>query len=115
MIYEWLNRKTNKDLDNIVLFPNRENYRFILVVQGEESNLEDCLKSFRAILKKTLRLGMVFSMGETTCLLEDLKYSYREAREAILNGETRDNIDYIKYYTPIETHTNTDTHTHTPP
>lgn len=103
LIYEWLNRKINKDLENIVLFPNRENYRFILVLQGDEGNIEDYLKSFKAILKKTLRLDMMFSIGEMTSLLEDLKYSYREANEAILNGETRNNIDYIKYYTPIET------------
>lgn len=103
LIYEWLNRKVNKDLDNIVLFPSRENYRFIFVMQGDKENIEGYLKSFRTILKKTLRLHMVFSMGEITSRLEDLKYSYREAREAILNGETRNNIDYIKYYTPIET------------
>ena len=103
LIYEWLNRKVNKDLSKVALFPNREDYRFILVVQGDEENLEDHLKSFRIILKKTLRLNMVFSMGESTSLLEDLKYSYREAREAILNGETRNDVEFIKYYTPVET------------
>nr|WP_300006083.1 PucR family transcriptional regulator [Tissierella sp.] len=103
LIYEWLNRKINKDLNNVALFPNREDYRFILVVQNDSKDIEEYLKSFRTILKKTLRLDTVFSMGENTSLLEDLKYSYREAREAVLNGETRNNIDYIKYYTPIET------------
>ena len=103
LIYEWLNRKVNKDLNNVILFPNREEYGFILLVQDGNEVPEKSLKSFRAILQKTLRLDMVFSMGEKTSLLEDLKYSYREAKEAVLNGETRNNIDYIKYYTPIET------------
>lgn len=103
LIYGWLNRKVIKDLNKVALLPNRSDYRFILIVQGEEDLIEGSLKSFRDILKKTLRLDIQFSMGEKTSLLEDLKYSYREANEAILNGETRNDIDYIKYYTPIET------------
>lgn len=102
LIYNWLDDKIDRNMENCVLFPDKEMSNFIILICGEVKDLEKKLSSYRKVLQNTLRLDIIFSVGNKVAKLEDLRYSYREAQKALLDGTIKNNMDFIKYYKPLE-------------
>lgn len=103
LIYNWLDKKLKKDMEKSILFPDVENYDYIILLQDTNSNLINRLVSYRLILQKTLQLDMNFYVGNVVQDINLIKYSYKEAIESMESGETRDNINFIKYYNQLDT------------
>lgn len=103
LIYNWLKEKLSNDMPSIVLFPDRDSYNFIILVQDYYSNLIERLSSYRQVLQKTLNLDINFFMGNIVQDLNSVKHSFKESIEAMKYGETRDGIDFIKYHKKLET------------
>lgn len=102
LIYNWLDNKVKKDSNSCVLFPDRENFYFILILCGDNEDFEEQLSRYRRVLQKTLMLDIQFSIGNKVSKLEDLKYSYGESKDAISKATTKNDIDFIRYYKPLE-------------
>ena len=103
LIYNWLKDKLSRDIPSSILFPDRENYHFIILVQDYHINLLDRLSSYRNILQKTLNLDICFFMGNLVQDIASIKDSFNESIEAIKYGEIRDGVDFIKYHKKLET------------
>lgn len=103
LIFNWLKEKLSIDIPSSILFPDRESYHFIILVQDYHLNLIDRLKSYRRVLKKTLNLDINFFMGNIVQDISSIKYSFKESIQAMKHGEIRDGIDFIKYHKRLET------------
>lgn len=103
LIYNWLDKKLEKDFKGCILFPDIQKYDYIILLQGSESNLINRLVSYRLILQKTLQLDMDFYMGNIVQDVNLIKYSYKEAVESMQFGKTENNISFIKYYNQLDT------------
>ncbi len=103
LIYNWLNDKLAKDIESSILFPDRDNYNFIILVQDYHINLIERLKSYREILQKTLSLDVSFFMGNIVQNLDSINYSLKESLAAMKHSTTRNNIDFIRYHKKLET------------
>lgn len=104
LIYNWIDTKLSKHIGNSILFPDRKNYRYIILLQNPSSNLVNRLVFYREILQKTLRLDMNFFMGNPVQSISSIDLSYQEALEAIEFGESRGDIDFIQYYSKLNTY-----------
>lgn len=97
LVFSWLKDKLERDLDGALVFPDRESYEYIILLQSPISDLEKKLSGYRKILKKTLQLGINYYVGHRVQGIGFIQYSYKEAREAIKYGEVREGLDYIRY------------------
>lgn len=103
LIYNWLDEKLSKDIDHSILFSDIGNFNYIILLQNPKENIINRLISYRSILQKTLKLDMNYYMGNTVQDINSIRYSYKEAVEAIEFGKTRDTIEFIKYYNQFGT------------
>lgn len=103
LIYDWLDIKLSKNIKNAILFPDTKNYNYIILLQNPIDNLIERLTSYREILKKTLQLDTTFSIGNQVQSIESIRLSYQEASEALTFGETKKGLDFIKYYSQLDT------------
>ena len=103
LIYNWLNEKLLSDASSTILFPDRENFYYIILLQDFKDNLIDRLTSYRKILQKTLKLNINYYIGKIVQDLNSIKYSYKEAMDSIKFGKTKDDIEFIKYYNQLGT------------
>ena len=103
LIYHWLKDKLSKEIVSSILFPDRQNYTFIILVQDYHMNLIERLASYRKILQKTLCLDMCFFMGNIVQDLDSIKHSLKESIGAMKYSETKNNIDFIRYHKKLET------------
>lgn len=101
LIYNWLNEKLLSDASSTILFPDRENFYYIILLQDFKDNLIDRLTSYRKILQKTLKLNINYYIGKIVQDLNSIKYSYKEAMDSIEFGKTKDDIEFIKYYNQL--------------
>jgi purine catabolism regulator len=98
-VYEWLKHDLLKNYhSNVVLLPDIENYRYVLIIQGNVSDLADKMRYYHDKLLEMLQVNVIFSYGNRMSEIEAIKYSYSEALESYHMGEERNNIPYIKYY-----------------
>jgi purine catabolism regulator len=98
-IYEWMKRDLFKNYhSNVVLLPDIENYRYVLLIQGNINELTEKLRYYHDKLLEMLQVNAIFSYGNRMSEIESIKYSYSEALESYHAGEERNNIPYIKYY-----------------
>lgn len=104
LIYNWIEEKLAKHIKDSILFPDRKNYRYIILLQRPSSNLINRLVFYREILQKTLRLDMEFFIGNQVQTINSIYLSYEEALEAIEFGEPRGDIPFIKYYSKLDTY-----------
>lgn len=103
LIYNWLDIKLEKDIKKSILFPDIDKYDYIILLQDNVPNLISKLVSYRLILQKTLQLDMNFYVGNVVQDINLIKYSYKEAIESMESGETKNNINFIKYYNQLDT------------
>lgn len=103
LIYNWLKNKLSKDIEGAILFPNRGKYEYIFLLQKPHDDLINRLTTYRDILHKTLQLNMNYFIGNPVQDIGSIQYSYREALETMEFGESKDNIDFIKYYLQMDT------------
>lgn len=103
LVFNWLRDKLEKDLTGALLFPNRDNYEYVILLQRPLNDLAQSLSNYRNILNKTLKLKINYYLGHRVQSIASIQFSYGEAREAIKYGEIRDSIDYIKYFSQMDT------------
>lgn len=103
LIFNWLDNKLSKDIEDSILFPNRTNYEYTILLQSSKEDLVDRLTSYREVLLKTLKLDISFFVGNVVQDINSIKYSFREAQEAMQFGQSKDDKNFIKYYQQINT------------
>lgn len=103
LIFKWLDNKLSKDIKQYVLFPDREKYVYIILLQKPVNNLIERLSSYKDILQNTLQLDMNFFVGDIAQDISSIKYSYRDALNAKEFGSIKDNIKFIKYNNKLNT------------
>lgn len=103
LIYNWLDEKLSKDIKDFILFPDRENYDYVVLLQKPSDNLIERLISYREVLQNTLRLDMNFYIGKDVQDINSIKNSYTDAMEAIEFGTTKDHINFIKFNDQLDT------------
>lgn len=103
LIYNWLKAKLAKDIKGALLFPDRTKGEFIILLQEPTENWIDRLSSYRHILHRTLRVDLHFFVGNHVQSISSIAYSYREALEAVEFGETRNGVEFIRYYHQMDT------------
>jgi purine catabolism regulator len=103
LIYEWLKEKIESRYeDEVALLPDVNSYNLILIIQNQDFPLEENFKAYRTIIYKTLNLELVFGVGTEVTSSLNLKNTYSHAKNALEKGNIKNDIDFIKYYTPLE-------------
>ncbi|AKN32233.1 hypothetical protein Ccar_15740 [Clostridium carboxidivorans P7] len=98
-IYEWLQKDILKNYHNsIILVPEIENYRYVLLIQDNDNDLEEKLRYYHDRLLEMLQVKVTFSYGNRVSEIEAIKYSYYGALESYQVGEERDDISFIKHF-----------------
>lgn len=103
LVFNWLDEKLSKDIKNHILFPDRESFDYIILLQKSSDKLIDRLVSYRKVLQNTLQLDMNFYMGKSVKDINSIKDSYRDGIDAIEFGTVKDNIGFIKYNDQLDT------------
>lgn len=103
LIYQWLEDKIQSHhKDRVTLIPDMKNFNLVLIIQDEDFPLEKTFISYRDIIYKTLNLELIFGIGIKVFNSLNLKNSYLQAKNALNKGEVKDDINFIKYYVPLE-------------
>jgi purine catabolism regulator len=98
-IYEWLKKDLLKNYhSSIILLPEIENYRYVLLIQGNASDLIEKLRYYHDRLLEMLQVKVTFSYGNRVSEIEAIKYSYFGALESYEMGEERNDVSFIKYF-----------------
>lgn len=102
LIYEWLKEKIeSRYKDEVILLPDVKNFNLILIIQDIDFPLEENFQSYRKIIHKTLNLELIFGVGTQVSSYLNLNNTYFQAKSALDKGDTKNNIDFIRYYTPL--------------
>ena len=103
LIYKWLDSKLSKDVKEYVLFPDRDKYDYVILLQKPVNNLIERLTSYRDVLENTIQLDINFFIGEIAQDISSIKHSYRDALNAMEFGTLKEDIKFIKYYNKLDT------------
>lgn len=102
LAYNWLDEKLAKDVGSYVLFPDKDNFYYIILLQNPVNNIIERLVTYREVMQKTLRLDIRYYMGKVVHKISNIKSSYQEALDAMEFGVSRNDIDFIKYYNQLD-------------
>lgn len=94
---EWLEKKHRGD---VILFPQCEEFRFVILAQGKNKLSEDQMKKIHDTLQKKMQVEMVFSLGNEMLEVRAISYSYREALESYKDGEVKAGEEYLRNFKP---------------
>lgn len=101
LLFDWLEKRFEALRPGTVLvFPEPESFRYILLLQGTWPEAEKTLSEIHETLLKLFQVEILFGCGNNRYDLESITQSYREAVESCEDGECREDIAYIRYYRP---------------
>lgn len=101
LIFDWLERMlARSNHEEVLAFPEPESFRYVLLVQGNRQNIEKVLMEIHETLLKIFQVEVQFACGNNRYEIDSLDQSYQEAAESCEDGESRDDVAYIKYYRP---------------
>lgn len=101
LVYFWIEKLLKKVYKgNIILLPETENYRYVLILQGECKEVLKYLKLMHDTILKMVQTEIIFSIGNNVGGVDSIVYSYNEAIDSYADGEVKNKLSFIKYYKP---------------
>lgn len=100
LIFQYLDRKLKSCFqDDILLFPDFDNWRYIFLIQQKETKLRPKLKELREAIENAFGDQMIFAYGSNVYNVLSIVHSYWESAD-VINHLPEGQEEYIYTYQP---------------
>lgn len=101
LAYEWIQEFLEEKEDrSILIFPEESQFRYVLLIQGEQEGMEDIYEKICRYLRDRFKKEIRIAQGGIFSDILKIRGSYREAQSSLCDGQPNEKYPYLYSYRP---------------
>ncbi len=99
LVYDWMFHMLGEE-NEILIFPQKSNWRYVCLIQSRKNDYLKQLLHVYEMVKEKFQQDIIIAQGGMVSSLMNIKNSYRQAEQSLIDGNKDEGCPYLLSYKP---------------